>query len=188
MTATATATTYKIDIAHSSATFAVAHLGISKVKGEFADVQGHVVYDPANPSASKVEAVIGVASISTREEKRDAHLKSADFFDVENFPTMTFVSTKVEPAGEDELKITGDLTIRGVSKSVVLVVEGPTGEIKDPWGVFRRAASARTSISRKDYGMTWNSLLETGGLLVGDKVDIFIEIEMMVQSESGAAQ
>ncbi|MCC7342198.1 MAG: YceI family protein [Bryobacterales bacterium] len=188
MTATTIATSYKIDIAHSSATFAVAHLGISKVKGEFADVQGQIEFDPANPAASKVEAVIGVATISTRDDGRDTHLKSADFFDVERFPTMTFTSTQVEPAGEDRLKVTGDLTIRGVTRSVVLDVEGPTGEIKDPWGVYRRAASARTSISRKDYGMTWNSLLETGGLLVGDKVEISLEVEMMAQTESIAAQ
>ena len=183
----ATATQYKIDTAHSSATFAVAHLGISKVKGEFADVQGSIQYDPADPAASKLEAVIGVATISTRDEGRDTHLKSADFFDVEKFPTMTFVSTKVEPAGEDRLKVTGNLTIRDVTKQVVLDVEGPTGEIKDPWGVFRRAASARTAISRKDFGMTWNSLLETGGLLVGDKVEIALEVEVMAQTESDTA-
>ena len=183
----ATASKYKIDVAHSSATFAVAHLGISKVKGEFADVQGLIQYDPADPTASKLEAVIGVATISTRDEGRDTHLKSADFFDVEKFPTMTFVSTKVEPAGEDRLKVTGNLTIRDVTKPVVLDVEGPTGEIKDPWGVFRRAASARTVISRKDFGMTWNSLLETGGLLVGDKVEISLEVEMMAETESDTA-
>lgn len=183
---TATATDYTIDSSHSSATFAVAHLGISKVKGEFADVQGRVVYDPADPSAAKVEAVIGVATIATRDEKRDAHLRSADFFDTEKFPTMTFASTKVEPAGEDKLKVTGNLTIRDVTKAVVLDVEGPTGEIKDPWGVFRRAASARTVISRKDFGMTWNTLLETGGLLVGDKVEISLEVEMMAQTPASA--
>lgn len=184
---TAIATEYKIDISHSSATFAVAHLGISKVKGEFADVQGVVQYDPANPSASKVEAVIGVKTIATRDENRDAHLKSSDFFDVEKFPTMTFVSTKVETVGEDRLKVTGDLTIRDVTKPVILEVEGPTGEIKDPWGVFRRAASARTVISRKEFGMTWNTLLETGGLLVGDKVEISLEIEMMAQTGTDSA-
>ena len=183
----ATASKYKIDVAHSSATFAVAHLGISRVKGEFADVQGLIQYDPADPTASKLEAVIGVATISTRDEGRDTHLKSADFFDVEKFPTMTFVSTKVEPAGEDRLKVTGNLTIRDVTKPVVLDVEGATGEIKDPWGVFRRAASARTVISRKDFGMTWNSLLETGGLLVGDKVEISLEVEMMAETESDTA-
>ncbi len=183
----ATATQYKIDAAHSSATFAVAHLGISKVRGEFADVQGVIRYDPADLAASKLEAVIGVASITTRDEGRDNHLKSADFFDTEKFPTMTFVSTKVEPAGEDRLKVTGNLTIRDVTKQVVLDVEGPTGEIKDPWGVFRRAASARTVISRKDFGMTWNSLLETGGLLVGDKVEISLEVEMIAQTESDTA-
>ncbi len=180
----AVATEYKIDHSHSSATFAVAHLGISKVKGEFADVQGTIEYDPANPAASKVEAVIGVASIATRDEARDAHLKSADFFDVEKFPTMTFVSTNVEVAGEDKLRVTGNFTIRDVTKSIVLDVDGPTSEIKDPWGVFRRAAAARTVISRKDFGMTWNSLLETGGLLVGDKVEISLEIEMMAQTQS----
>ena len=179
----AVATEYKIDHSHSSATFAVAHLGISKVKGEFADVQGTIEYDPANPAASKVEAVIGVASIATRDEARDAHLKSADFFDVEKFPTMTFVSTNVEVAGEGKLKVTGNFTIRDVTKSIVLDVDGPTSEIKDPWGLPARRR-ARTVISRKDFGMTWNSLLETGGLLVGDKVEISLEIEMMAQTQS----
>jgi polyisoprenoid-binding protein YceI len=172
---------YKIDTSHSSAQFAVAHLGISKTKGEFADVQGSVSYDPAKLSATKIEAVIGVATIDTKDEKRDAHLKSADFFDVEKFPTMKFVSTKVEKAGNNKLKVTGDLTIKGVTKQVVLAVDGPTGEVKDPWGGMRRAASATTKINRKDFGITWNKTLDAGGLLVGDEVDITLEIELIAQ-------
>lgn len=172
---------YKIDTSHSSAQFAVAHLGISKTKGEFADVQGMVSYDPANFSATKIEAVIGVKTINTKDEKRDGHLKSPDFFDVEKFPTMKFVSTKVEKAGNNKLKVIGNLTIKGVTKQVVLAVDGPTGEVKDPWGGRRRAASATTLINRKDFGITWNKTLDAGGLLVGDEVEIALEIELIAQ-------
>jgi polyisoprenoid-binding protein YceI len=172
---------YKIDTSHSSAQFAVAHLGISKTKGEFADVQGTVSYDAANPSATKIEAVIGVKTIDTKDEKRDGHLKSPDFFDVEKFPTMKFVSTKVEKAGNNKMKVTGNLTIKGVTKQVVLAVDGPTGEVKDPWGGLRRAASATTLINRKDFGITWNKTLDAGGLLVGDEVEIALEIELIAQ-------
>jgi polyisoprenoid-binding protein YceI len=173
------ATDYKIDTAHSSAQFAVAHLGISKTKGEFGDVQGTVVYDPANPKASRVEAVIDVKSIDTQDEKRDSHLKSADFFDVEKFPTMRFVSTKVEKAGGNRLKVTGNLTIKNVTKSVVLSIDNVSGEVKDPWGGTRRASSATTSINRKDFGMTWNKTLDAGGFLVGDIVEITLEVELV---------
>jgi polyisoprenoid-binding protein YceI len=172
---------YKIDTSHSSAQFAVAHLGISKTKGEFADVQGMVSYDAANLSATKIEAVIGVKTIDTKDEKRDGHLKSPDFFDVEKFPTMKFVSTKVEKAGNNKLKVIGNLTIKGVTKQVVLAVDGPTGEVKDPWGGLRRAASATTLINRKDFGITWNKTLDAGGLLVGDEVEIALEIELIAQ-------
>lgn len=178
----AAAAEYKIDTSHSSAQFAVAHLGISKTKGEFADVQGSVSYDAANLSITKVEAVIGVKTIDTKDEKRDAHLKSADFFDVEKFPTMKFVSSKVEKAGNNKLKVTGDLTIKGVTKQVVLAVDGPTGEVKDPWGGLRRAASATTKINRKDFGITWNKTLDAGGFLVGDEVEIALEIELIAQT------
>lgn len=177
----AAAADYKIDTSHSSAQFAVAHLGISKTKGEFADVQGTVSYDAANLSATKIEAVIGVKTINTKDEKRDGHLKSPDFFDVEKFPTMKFVSTKVEKAGNNKLKATGNLTIKGVTKQVVLAIDGPTGEVKDPWGGLRRAASATTRINRKDFGITWNKTLDAGGLLVGDEVDIALEIELIAQ-------
>ncbi|MDZ7637971.1 MAG: YceI family protein [Bryobacterales bacterium] len=173
---------YKIDTSHSSAQFAVAHLGISKTKGEFADVQGSVSYDPANLNITRIEAVIAVKTLDTKDEKRDAHLKSADFFDVEKFPTMTFVSKKVEKAGNNKLNVSGDLSIKGVTRRVVLAVEGPTGEVKDPWGGTRRAASATTRINRKDFGITWNKTLDAGGLLVGDEVEIALEIELIAQS------
>lgn len=178
------ATDYKIDTAHSSAQFAVAHLGISKTKGEFGDVQGTVVYDPANPKAARVEAIIDVNTIDTKDEKRDGHLQSADFFDTEKFPTMRFVSTKVEKAGGNKLKVTGNLTIKNVTKEVVLTVNNPSAEVKDPWGGIRRAASASTSINRKDFGMTWNKTLDAGGLLVGDIVDIALEVELVAETKA----
>src|SRR5207245_2264568 len=138
----------------------------------FSKVSGTVVYDPDNPGDTSIEAVIDATSIATREDARDTHLKSADFLDVEKYPTITFKSKKVEPAGDGELKVTGDLTIHGVTKEVALKVEGPTPETKDPWGNVKMGTSATTKIKRSDFGLTWNAVLETGGILVGDEVKI----------------
>jgi polyisoprenoid-binding protein YceI len=151
------------------------------VKGEFDKVSGTVNFDPANPSAASVEASIDVATISTRDEQRDAHLKSADFLDVEKFPNITFKSKKVTAAGSDSFNVIGDLTIRGVSKEVNLSVEELTEETKDPWGNMRRGATAKTRIDRKDFGMTFNVALEAGGFLVGENVDLTIDAEMIAQ-------
>lgn len=172
-------TTYKIDPAHSSASFTVRHMMITNVRGAFSNVQGSIAFDAANPGASTVEAVIDATTISTQEPARDAHLKSADFLDVERYPTITFKSTGVQPAGDDELSVTGDLTIHGVTKSVVLKVEGPTAEGKDPWGNSRIGASATTKIKRSDFGLTWNATLETGGILVGDDLKIELEVSLI---------
>lgn len=172
----AAAADYKIDPAHSSANFSVTHMGLSKVRGAFGNVQGTVSYDAANPAAGKVEATIDVATVNTNDPKRDGHLKSADFFEVDKFPTMKFVSTKVEKAGNG-LKATGDLTIKGVTKQVVLNIEGPTDEIKDMRGMKRRAAAATTRINRKDFGITFNRVLDTGGLMISDEVDITLDIQ-----------
>ena len=172
-------TTYNIDPAHSGAHFTVRHMMITNVRGSFKKVSGAVVYDPENPAASSVQAEIDAASINTNDDQRDAHLRSGDFLDVEKFPTLSFRSTKVEPQGEGEWKVTGDLTIHGVTKPVVLKVEGPGPESKDPWGNFRTGASATTKIKRGDFGLTWNAALEAGGLLVGDEVKIDLELSLV---------
>jgi polyisoprenoid-binding protein YceI len=174
--------TYQIDPAHTSAQFKVRHMMIANVKGEFDKVSGTVIYDPANPGASSVEASIDVASVSTRDEQRDAHLKSADFFDVEKFPAITFKSKKVTVTGNDSFTVAGDLTIHGVTKEVDLKVEELTEETKDPWGNLRRGASAQTRINRKDFGMTFNMALDTGGFMVGDVVDLTIDVELVRQA------
>lgn len=178
-TAAAQTTTWQIDTQHSSAQFAARHLLISTVRGEFHNVTGTVYLDEMDITKSRVEATIDTTTIDTREPKRDAHLKSADFLDVANFPTMTFKSTQVEKAGDGKLRVTGDLTIRGVSKPVVLEVEGPTPEIKDPWGNQRRGATARTKINRFDYGVRWDKKFDTGGLVVGETIEITIDLELI---------
>ena len=174
-------TSYTIDPAHSVADFKVRHLMVSNVRGEFSGVTGTVQFDAENPANSKVEATIPVNTIQTREPQRDTHLKSADFFDVENFPQITFVSTKVAKKGDEEYKVTGDLTIHGVTKEVTLDVEGPAPEAKDPWGNLKSGASAKTKINRKDFGLEWNMALETGGVLVGENVQIHLDLELTKQ-------
>jgi polyisoprenoid-binding protein YceI len=170
--------TYQIDPAHSSVHFSVRHLMLSNVRGEFGKVSGIVKYDPQNPENSSVEATIDASSISTRDAQRDGHLKSADFLDVEKFPTLTFRSKRisVEPGGG---KVTGDLTVHGVTREITLEVEGPTPEMKDPWGKLRIGASATTKLDRKDFGIVWNSPMETGGFVVGDEVKINIDLEIV---------
>lgn len=177
--AMAFATTWNIDPEHSNIGFKVRHLMVSNVKGQFDKHNGVVTIDDKDITKSKVEVTIDTASINTNVQKRDDHLRSADFFDVATYPAMTFVSKKVAKAGKDKLKVTGDLTLHGITKEVVLNVEGPTGESKDPWGVIRRGAVATTKISRKDFGVVWNKALETGGVVVGDEITITLEVEMM---------
>jgi polyisoprenoid-binding protein YceI len=171
--------TYKIDPAHSSAHFIVRHMMITNVRGSFSNVQGTVTYDSANPNLSTVEAVIDTGTINTQEPARDTHLKSADFLDVEKFPTITFKSRGVEFEGEGELRLLGELTIHGVNKLVTLKVEGPTAEGKDPWGNSRIGASATTKIKRSEFGLVYNAALETGGILIGDDVKIEIEVSLI---------
>jgi len=180
-------TTYEIDPAHSSAQFTVRHMMITNVRGGFKTVKGTVVYDAENPATSTVEATIDVNSIATLDEQRDGHLKSADFLDAEKYPTITFKSTKVEADGSDEYEVTGDLTIHGVTKQVVLKVEGPTAEGKDPWGNIRIGASASTKIKRSDFGLTWNAVLETGGIMVGDELKLELDVQMIKAAASTAA-
>ena len=170
--------TWTIDASHTLASFSVRHLMISNVRGEFQKLSGSATYDPARPEASSVTATIEVASINTREEKRDAHLRSADFFDVENHPVITFRSTATKRKG-DGLEVTGDLTIRGTTRQVVLTVDEVTAEQVDPWGGRRVGATAKTKIKRSDFGMTWNAALEAGGVVVGDEVSISLDVELV---------
>ncbi len=179
-------TTYKIDPAHSSAHFVVRHMMITNVRGGFSGVQGTIEYDSDNPQQSRIDAVIDVSKINTLDEQRDAHLKSPDFLHAGQYPTITFKSKKVAPAGDGEWKVTGDLTIHGTTKEAVLSVEGPTAEGKDPFGNIRIGASATTKIKRSDFGLTWNAAVETGGVLVGDDLRIELEISA-IRSESAAA-
>ena len=179
-------TTYQIDPAHTSAHFTVRHMMVANVRGAFGKVSGAVVYDPGKPGETSIEAEIDATSINTREDARDIHLKSADFLDVEKYPTIVFKSKKVEFAGPGELKVVGDLTIHGVTREVTLNVEGPSGEHKDPWGNVKIGATATTKIKRSDFGLTWNAVLETGGILVGDDVKIEIDAEL-AKVQSAAA-
>jgi polyisoprenoid-binding protein YceI len=173
------ASTWDIDPAHSSVEFSVRHLMVSTVKGNFQKVSGFVDIDDKNITKSSVEVTIEAASIDTREPKRDGHLKSPDFFDAAKYPTVTFKSTKVEKAGNGKLKVTGDLSIHGVTKPVVLMVEGLTPEVKDPWGNARRGASATTSVNRKDFGVSWAKTMDNGGAVVGEEVAIQLEAEFV---------
>lgn len=177
--ALASATIWNIDPDHSNIGFKVRHLMVSNVKGSFDKHTGVVDINDKDITKSKVQITIDTASINTNVVKRDEHLRSADFFDVAKYPTMTFVSKKVAKAGKDKLKVTGDLTLHGITKEVVLVVEGPTNESKDPWGNIRKGATASTKINRKDFGLVWNAALETGGVAVGEEVAINLEIEMI---------
>lgn len=170
---------WKLDPAHSTASFSIKHMMIAKVHGGFEKLSGSLEFDAENPSQAAVKVEIDVASINTREPQRDTHLKSADFFDVEKFPLITFTSKSVQKDGDDQLKVVGDLTIHGVTQSVTLQVEGPTAEAKDPWGQMRIGASATTKIKRKDFGLTWNAALEAGGFLVGDDVSISLDVQFI---------
>jgi polyisoprenoid-binding protein YceI len=175
----AATTTWNIDPTHSIAEFKVKHLMISNVKGQFPKVAGVLTLDEADGSRSSVQATIEVASIETRDAQRDAHLKSADFFDVEKYPSMTFRSTKVNASAAGEGTVEGDLTIRDATRRVVFQVEGPTAPTKDPWGKLRVGVSATTKISRKEFGLTWNAALEAGGVMIGDEVTITLDVEFV---------
>ena len=178
-------TTWQLDAAHTDIGFAVKHMMISTVKGRFADLSGTITIDEADLAGSSVEVTINAASVDTRQEQRDAHLRSADFFDVEKYPTLTFRSRRVESTGSGEFRVVGDLTIRGVTREVVLEA-ADEGRGKDPWGNERAGFSAKTVIDRRDFGLTWNAALETGGILVGNDIKISLEVEA-VKAEAAAA-
>ncbi len=179
--ALAQTSTWNLDPAHSHASFTVRHMVISNVRGDFQKFSGAVQLDEKDVSRSTVEATLQTASVDTANADRDKHLRSPDFFDAEKFPTIAFKSTRVEKAADGKLNVTGNLTMKGVTKPVVLVVEGPTAEIKDPWGNARRGLSASTTINRKDWGLTWNKMVEAGPV-VGDEVKIVIEAELVKQA------
>jgi len=177
----ASAATWTIDPAHSNVQFSVRHMMLSNVGGEFGKVSGTVQGDQSAPTAAVIEAAIDTGSINTREPKRDEHLKSPDFLDVAKYPTMTFKSKKIEPAGAGSFKVTGDLTLHGVTKEVVLDVSDVTPPIKDPMGKTRAGAHATTKIDRKDYGINWSKTMDNGGLMVGNDVAITIDVEATQQ-------
>jgi polyisoprenoid-binding protein YceI len=174
---------YQIDPQHAGAHFKVRHMMISNVKGDFSGVTGSVDFDPSNPSATHVEATIDAATISTREPQRDSHLRSPDFLDVKRYPAITFCSTGLISRSDDSYELSGELTIRGITREIKLQVESVTPEIKDPDGMVRRGASATARIERKDFGLTWNAVLESGGFLVGDDVEIAIDAELVRKAE-----
>ncbi|MDB4959917.1 MAG: hypothetical protein JWO36_7486 [Myxococcales bacterium] len=172
---------WNIDPSHSTAEFSVRHLMITNVKGRFGTLSGFVTYDPEKPAATTIEATIDATSIDTRDDKRDAHLRSADFFDVENHPKLTFKSTKVTKSG-DGFSVVGNLTMRGVTKEITLDVEGPSTPTKDPWGNNRIGASASAKINRKDWNLNWNTALEAGGVLVGEQVKLSLEVSLVAEA------
>jgi polyisoprenoid-binding protein YceI len=176
--------TWEIDPAHSSVQFSVRHLMISNVRGEFGSFKGTAHVDDANLGKSVVEATIDAASIDTREPKRDQHLKTADFLDVEKFPTITFKSKGIAAAGEGRWKMTGDLTLHGVTREVVLDVEGPTPYVKDMRGDTRTGVRARTKLNRKDFGIVWNKAMDGGGVVVGEEIEVTIEVEGVRRAEA----
>ena len=172
------AASWEFDPPHTGVQFKVRHLMVSSVRGDFEKVSGKIVYDEADVTKSSADITIDTGSINTRVAKRDEHLRSPDFLDVAKHPAITFRSKRVDKAGNGTLKMTGDLTVRGVTKEVVLTVEGPTPAIKDPGGNLRVGGQATTKIQRKDFGLVWNAALETGGVAVGDEVEITIDVEI----------
>jgi len=171
---------WNIDPSHSTAEFTVRHLMITNVRGRFGKLAGTVEYDPERPEQTRLDATIDATTIDTHEDKRDAHLRSPDFFDVEKYPTLTFRSKQVAKT-RDGLDITGDLTMHGITKELVLAVETPSDTTKDPWGNTRIGATATAKLNRKDWGLNWNAALEAGGVLVGEQVKIQLEIQLTAE-------
>jgi polyisoprenoid-binding protein YceI len=182
------ASTWEVDPAHSSAEFSVRHMMASTVKGQFEKLKGTVELDDKDITKSVVEVTIDIGSVNTHEPKRDAHLKSPDFFDVAKFPTATFKSTKVQKAGKNKLKVTGDLTLHGITKPVVLEVEGPSQPFASPFGTTVRGAHATGKIDRKDFQVAWNKVLDSGGVLVGNEVSLDLNVELSEKKEASAAE
>ena len=173
------AASYAVDASHTQVGFAITHMMVSTVRGSFGTVSGNVEYDPKNVAATKIDATIGVTSVDTNESKRDDHLRSPDFFDVAQFPEMKFVSTGVKNVKKDSFELLGNLTIRGVTKPVTLTVKTFAPEAKDPWGGTRTGTRATGTINRQDFGLTWNKALDGGGYIVGDEVEIALDVELV---------
>jgi polyisoprenoid-binding protein YceI len=184
--ALANASDWEIDTAHTTAQFSVRHMMVTTVKGQFGKVTGTVNLDDKDHTKSKIDVVIDATTVDTREPKRDAHLKSPDFFDVANHPKITFKSTKIAKGGKDKYKVTGDLTMHGVTKPVALEVEGPTPPVKNLMGTWTRGARVTGSLNRKDFGLNWNKTLEAGGVLVGDEVKIEVDAELVEKAPSAS--
>ena len=178
-TTAATAVAYTIDPAHSGAGFKIRHLMVAYFRGGFSGVTGDVIFDSTNPANTKINASIDVNTLHTHDEKRDAHVKGADFLDAAQYPTITFVSKKVTAEGKNQWKVLGDLTMRGVTKEATLQVESAGVESKDPWGNLRTGAEATTTIKRSEHGLTFNAPLETGGVMLSDEVHIHLDIELI---------
>jgi polyisoprenoid-binding protein YceI len=174
-----TTTTYELDPVHSHISFSVRHMMVSQQRGQFRGVTGTLTLDRANPSNSRVEVVIDVATINTNVADRDAHLRGPDFFDVEHHPNMTFVSREIRVDDDGQSKLTGDLTIRGTTRPVVLDVDPISEESRDPFGMIRVGTSATGKISRKEFGLVWNAILETGGVALGDDVKITLDVQFL---------
>jgi polyisoprenoid-binding protein YceI len=186
--ASASATTWELDPAHSGMEFSVRHMMVSTVKGRFEKIKGTVEFDDKDVTKSTVEVTIDLASVNTNEPKRDTHLKSPDFFDVAKFPTATFKSTKIQKAGKNKLKVTGDLNLHGVTKPVVLEVEGPTDAFKTPFGTTVRGVHATGKIDRKDFEIGWNKVLDNGGVVVGNEVSLELNAELTEKVTTPAAK
>lgn len=180
---TAMAADWNLDKSHSSVNFSVKHMLVSTVHGKFADFDGTASFDPKDLSTLKANFTVQMASVNTANEKRDGHLKTGDFFDIENHPTMTFVSKKAEQTGEGKAMLTGDLTLRGVTKEVTFAVEGFNQEVKSPWGTFNTGGTATTTINRFDYGVAWDTKLDSGGLVAGQDVKVTVELELTRPAE-----
>jgi polyisoprenoid-binding protein YceI len=180
-------TVWDLDPSHTGVHFSVKHLVVATVRGEFARLRGTVSFDPRHLDRSRIEATIEAASINTRDAQRDAHLRSPDFLETEKYPTIEFRSTKIVRTGEERFDVSGDLTIHGVTRPVVLKVEAPATELKDPFGNIKRGATATTKINRSDFGLVWNVALEAGGFVVGDEIKIEIDVEAIRRAEAAAA-
>ena len=179
-------TTHSIDVTHSEIGFSVRHMMFAKVRGQFKAWTATIAYDPADPTQSKLSVDVDTSSVDTREAQRDAHLRSADFFDTETFPKMTYVSKRIDAVGDGQYKVVGDLTIRGTTNEVTLDVE-QSGGGKDPWGNQRLGFTAKGSLSRGAFGLKWNQALEAGGVLVSDKVELEIEVQVVAKAGTAAA-
>jgi polyisoprenoid-binding protein YceI len=186
-TVASTVSRWEIDPSHATAQFGVRHMMISTVRGAFEKISGTVVLDEGDLTKSVVDIRIDAASVTSREPKRDAHLRSADFFDVEKYPTITFHSTRIERADKNQHRVTGDLTIRGITKPATLLVSGPTAPQTAPWGTVARGVSASGRVSRKDWGLNWNAVIEAGGFVVGDDVELTFEAELLAVRDAPSA-